>query len=101
MANPILSIRYLDDGGLWGGWTGITAEALTTGDKTISGKLTTNSITCLSTLNVSGLTTFSNNVAMKSTNPSLTIMGQGGTGATSTLNLLHLIMQLMLVHVVL
>ena len=32
-ANPILSIRYLDDAGLWGGWTGITAEALTTGDK--------------------------------------------------------------------
>jgi len=86
-ANPILSIRYLDDGGFWGSWSGITAAALTSGDKTISGALTINSITCLSTLNVSGLTTFSNNVNMKSTNPALTIMAQGAAGATSALNL--------------
>ena len=39
-ANPTLSIRYLDDAGSWGGWTGITASALTSGDKTISGNLT-------------------------------------------------------------
>ena len=58
--NPTLSIRYLDDAGIWGGWSGITAAALTLGDKTISGALTTNSISCLSTLNVSGTTTFNN-----------------------------------------
>jgi len=40
-ANPVLSIRYLDDNGVWGSWSGITAAALTSGDKTISGTLTT------------------------------------------------------------
>ncbi len=44
-------------------------------------------VTCGSSLNVSGLTTFSNNVNMKSTNPALTIMAQGAAGATSALNL--------------
>ena len=57
-----------------------------------------NNTTLLSSLNVSGLSYFSNNVAigttpaysllhMKGTNPALTIMGQGGVGATSALNL--------------
>jgi len=41
IANPILSIRYRDNSA-WGGWTGITAEALTAGNKTISGSLTVN-----------------------------------------------------------
>ncbi len=38
-ANPTLSIRY--DAGIWGGCSGITAAALTSGDKKISGALTT------------------------------------------------------------
>jgi hypothetical protein len=33
-ANPILSIRYLEDGGSWGGWTGIPASALATTSNT-------------------------------------------------------------------
>ncbi len=47
-AHPVLSIRYLDDNGIWGGWTGITADAFTSGDKTISGKLIVNNITLAS-----------------------------------------------------
>jgi hypothetical protein len=38
-ANPVLSMRY--DNGIWRGWTGVTAEALTSGNKTIAGILTT------------------------------------------------------------
>ena len=42
IANPILSVRYRENSSTWSGWTGITAEALTSGDKTITGKLTVN-----------------------------------------------------------
>ena len=42
IGNPVLSVRYRDNSGVWGGWTGITAEALTAGNKTISGTLTVN-----------------------------------------------------------
>jgi hypothetical protein len=46
--NPILSVRYSESTN-WSGWSGITAEALKTGNKTISGKLTVNNITLSST----------------------------------------------------
>ena len=36
--NPVLSVRFRENG-TWGGWSGITAEALTSGNKTISGNL--------------------------------------------------------------
>jgi hypothetical protein len=42
VANPILSIRYRENSSSWSSWTGITAEALTSGDKTITGNLTVN-----------------------------------------------------------
>jgi hypothetical protein len=40
--SPVLSVRYRDGSSStsWGSWTGITAEALTSGNKTISGILT-------------------------------------------------------------
>jgi len=41
IGNPVLSVRYRD-ASAWSGWTGITAEALTAGNKTISGNLTVN-----------------------------------------------------------
>ncbi len=37
-AIPVMSVR-LREGGNWGGWSGITAAALTSGDKTINGNV--------------------------------------------------------------
>jgi hypothetical protein len=47
-SNPILSVRYRESIG-WVGWFGIAAEALTIGNKTMSGNLIVNNITLSST----------------------------------------------------
>ncbi len=38
IANPVLSVRFKENG-TWGSWSGITAEALTSGNKSITGNL--------------------------------------------------------------
>ncbi len=38
ITDPIISIRYRENTS-WGGWSGITAAALTSGDKTIAANL--------------------------------------------------------------
>ncbi len=58
VANPNLSVRYRENTS-WGGWSGITAAALTSRDKIITGALTTTgniSCTgCITTNNISNV----------------------------------------------
>jgi hypothetical protein len=76
IANPILSIRYRDNSGPWGGWTGITAEALTTGNKTISGNLTVNNITLSSTGKINCVDDY-HYIQLNQTNDTLTLQEYG------------------------
>ena len=51
-----MSVRFKESG-TWGSWSGITAEALTVGNKTISGTLNTSgTITCPSIATTVGST---------------------------------------------
>ena len=62
VTNPVMSIRF-NENNSWSSWSGITAAALTSGDKTISGKLTVDGLYGIvySSPNISLATTDSNN----------------------------------------
>jgi hypothetical protein len=58
-ANPILPVRYRESTS-WGGWQNITAGCSTSGDKTISGALTTTgNIDCGGGIALNGSNAFS------------------------------------------
>ena len=78
-----MSVRYRE-AGTWGSWSGITAEALTSGNKSITGNLNVSgNIDCGGGIALTGANAFHNTTAVSSINLTNTYINFKGAGAGS------------------